>query len=56
MYNGIGGSCKTFDYLKAFVPMVDVAIRLASIELIVRICWPELSIHASLYISSVLRR
>jgi len=29
--------------------MADTIIRLASIESIVKICWPELSIDASLY-------
>ncbi len=36
--------------------MADVIVRLASIESIVRICWPELSINASLYMTSVLSR
>ncbi len=36
--------------------MADVITRLASIESIVRMCWPELSIDASLYMSSVLSR
>ena len=36
--------------------MADVIIRLASIESIVKFCWPELSIDASLYMTSVLSR
>ncbi len=36
--------------------MADVIIRLASIEFIVKVCWPKLSIDASLYMTSVLSR